>query len=437
MNVSRRILASHFRMMTVVLLLACAIASASGQAVADGVRLPQQTKLRVTVLQWMPMKGVYEEWTALGGEFVVSNAGTIVLPVVGTVSVGTMDTAGLAEEISKRIQAKTELVSKPDTTVQVLEYPPIYVVGDVTKPGEYQYRPGLTVLQAIALSGGELQPSESQATDEIRLVGELQGYEAGILRAEARIARLQAEMTGSPEISFPTLHAGEDSALAAEVFGQERIIFAARANEIERQSKSLSELRDLFSAEIDVLEEKIKSADMGIKSAEQELTAVKSLVDKGLAIASRQSDLERALANYRADRLDQVTAIMRARQNITESTRNLEGLHDKQQTEVAAQMQNEQGNLDQLKLTRDVSQKLLLDLLAKKNRLALSGTPGGAELTIKRHDGGVETVTGASESTLLGPGDVVEVKLAKGRPSLPDMTDEASLGKVQSDGASQ
>lgn len=437
MNVSRRILASHFRMMTVVLLLACAIASASGQAVADGVRLPQQTKLRVTVLQWMPMKGVYEEWTALGGEFVVSNAGTIVLPVVGTVSVGTMDTAGLAEEISKRIQAKTELVSKPDTTVQVLEYPPIYVVGDVTKPGEYQYRPGLTVLQAIALSGGELQPSESQATDEIRLVGELQGYEAGILRAEARIARLQAEMTGSPEISFPTLHAGEDSALAAEVFGQERIIFAARANEIERQSKSLSELRDLFSAEIDVLEEKIKSADMGIKSAEQELTAVKTLVDKGLAIASRQSDLERALANYRADRLDQVTAIMRARQNITESTRNLEGLHDKQQTEVAAQMQNEQGNLDQLKLTRDVSQKLLLDLLAKKNRLALSGTPGGAELTIKRHDGGVETVTGASESTLLGPGDVVEVKLAKGRPSLPDMTDEASLRKVQSGGASQ
>ena len=87
MNVSRRILASHFRMMTVVLLLACAIASASGQALADGVRLPQQTKLRVTVLQWMPMKGVYEEWTALGGEFVVSNAGTIVLPVVGTVSV--------------------------------------------------------------------------------------------------------------------------------------------------------------------------------------------------------------------------------------------------------------------------------------------------------------------------------------------------------------
>ncbi|MFA6153308.1 polysaccharide biosynthesis/export family protein [Mesorhizobium sp.] len=437
MNVSRRILASHFRMMTVVLLLACAIAWEPGQAVADGIRLPQQTKLRVTVLQWMPMKGVYEEWTALGGEFVVSNAGTIVLPVVGTVSVGTMDTAGLAEEISTRIQAKTELVSKPDTTVQVLEYPPIYVVGDVTKPGEYQYRPGLTVLQAIALSGGELQPSESQATDEIRLVGELQGYEAGILRAEARIARLQAEMTGSPEISFPALHAGEDSALAAEVFGQERIIFAARANEIDRQSKSLSELRDLFSAEIDVLEEKIKSADMGIKSAEQELNAVKTLVDKGLAIASRQSDLERALANYRADRLDQVTAIMRARQNITESTRNLEGLHDKQQTEVAAQMQNEQANLDQLKLTRDISQKLLLDLLAKKNRLALSGTPGGAEMTIKRHDGGVETVTAASESTLLGPGDVVEVKLAKGRAGLPDMTNEASLGKAPSDGASQ
>ncbi|WP_204313258.1 hypothetical protein, partial [Klebsiella michiganensis] len=87
------------------------------------------------------------------------------------------------------------------------------------------------------------------------------------------------------------------------------------------QTKSLSDLRELFTAEINVLEEKNKSADLGIAAAERELNNVKTLVDKGLAIASRQSDLERALADYRGQRLDQVTAIMRARQNITEATR--------------------------------------------------------------------------------------------------------------------
>lgn len=384
--------------------LALAVAAGAAQT-----PLAPHTKLRVTVVQWMPLKGAYEQWSALGGEFTVSEDASLVLPVIGAVPVGASDPAALAADIATKLQASIGTVEKPDVTVAILDYPPVYVVGDVKTPGSYGYRAGLTVLQALALGGGEVRAGAEQSREQIRLVGELQGVDSAVLRASARIARLDAEMAGAGEIAFPP--APQDSAgraLAGEVHAQEKTIFAARANELDRQTKSLTELRTLLNAEIDVLEQKIVDADAGIAAVEKELQGVTVLVERGIAVASRQSDLERALASYRADRLDQVTAIMRARQAVAETTRNLDGLHDKRQTDIAAELQHEQSSLEQALLKREVTQKLLLDLLA--------AAPAGADATLSfavvRREAGDVIELPAQETTLLRPGDVVKVTLA-------------------------
>ena len=49
---------------------------------------------------------------------------------------------------------------------------------------------------------------------------------------------------------------------------------------------------------------------------QKEFAVVSALVEKGLAVASRKTDLEHAMAGFRTERLDQVTAVMRARQGI-------------------------------------------------------------------------------------------------------------------------
>jgi polysaccharide export outer membrane protein len=391
-------------------LIACALALASSMlpTQAGAGELVAQTKLRVTVLQWMPMKGAYEQWPALGGEFVVSDDGTIVLPVIGTIEIGDMDATKLAADIAKRIQAKTGLVDKPDTTVAILEYPPVYVVGDVAKPGEYKYRDGLTVLQALALSGGEWRGTLGSGKNEIGLVGELRGFEAQILRSTARIARLRAEASGAETIESPAVPPGTESGLADDIFNQERTIFTTRAKELTRQTKSLSDLQELFTAEIGTLEQKTATADAGIAAAERDLNAVKGLVSKGFAVMSRQSELERVVASYRGERLDQVTAIMRARQNLAEAKRNMEGIEDKRQTEVASDIQAEQANLEQLRLKRDVSQKLLLDTLSSSGS-ATGVQEASISYSITRSQGGQKLTMPAVESTTLMPGDVVKV----------------------------
>ncbi|YCI04629.1 polysaccharide biosynthesis/export family protein [Ensifer sp. D2-11] len=406
MNVSHRANRSSLR--SVFLAAALALVSGASTSAVAAPEIAPQTKIRLKIVQWMPTRGEYSQW-ALGGEYVVSEAGEISLPVIGTFAVRNLDRGQLAVEIARRLQAKIGLVEAPEAIVEVLEYPPVYVVGEVAAPGEYKFRPGLTVLQSVAMSGGYFRQVDTQTSEAvISRTGELRTIRDSLLRSDARISRLKAELSGATEISFSDSLAS-DLALGAVAREQETVIFAARLKALERQSKSLSELRDLYNQEIDVLGVKMKDAEISIKSAEKELGGVKSLVEKGVAVTSRQWELERALAAYRADRLDLVTAIMRARQNISEATRNLEGLNDTHKSEVAAALQSEQEKVDQLKLKRETTERLLLEILEAKT----SGGPTaeGPSLTysITRRANGKATEFQASEATDLRPGDVVRV----------------------------
>ncbi len=406
-------------------------------ALADSDRFAPQTKIRLTVVQWVPTKGVYEKWDAIGGDFLISQAKTVSLPIIGTLSVGDLDGAGLAAEIAQQLKTKIGLVQAPEATIEILEQPPIYVVGDVNKPGEYKFRPGLTVLQSVAMSGGEFRPSDGSQSvaDKTGYVGQLQAIGNAILRSKIKIIRLQAEMSGAKEMRLePEMR--DDQGVASAIFEQEKIIYAARANDMDRQSKSYLELRDLLTSEIATIEKKIAGTDADIESIEKELTNVKSMVERGIALPTRQSDLERTLRSYHGNRLDLVTAIMRARQNIAETTRNLDGLYDKQRTEVAVEFQSEQASLDEQKLKQETTQKLLLQ--------ALSGDPAsqagaGAVMlafSITRQDGISVTEIAASDSTVLLPGDVVRV-LRKAPPAPVDAAAIPAVQKTQTEQASR
>jgi polysaccharide export outer membrane protein len=407
MNVSHRAYRDALRSVFLAAALAF-VSGASTPSAADAQELAPQTKIRLKVVHWMPTKGEYAQW-ALGGEYAVSEAGEISLPVIGTFAVGNLDRGQLAVEIAKRLQAKIGLVEAPEAIVEVLEYPPVYVVGDVAAPGEYKFRPGLTVLQSLAMSGGYFREVDKQSPEaEISQTGELRIIRDSLLRSDARISRLKAELSGATEIGFSDSLAA-DAALAAMAREQETVIFEARLKALERQSKSFSELRDLYNREIDVLGVKMKDAEASIKSAEKELGGVKTLVEKGVAVTSRQWELERALAAYRADRLDLVTAIMRARQNISEATRNLDGLNDTHKSEVAAALQSEQEKVEQLKLKRETTERLLLEILIAKTSGRPTAEGTSLAYSITRRANGKASEFPASEATDLMPGDVVRV----------------------------
>jgi polysaccharide export outer membrane protein len=89
----------------------------------------------------------------LTGEFRVNDSGALALPLLGTVHAAGLTTAELEQVLGARL-VQAQLIRDPSVSVEVSAYRPIFVLGEVNKPGEYPYQPGMTVVSAVAVAGG-------------------------------------------------------------------------------------------------------------------------------------------------------------------------------------------------------------------------------------------------------------------------------------------
>jgi polysaccharide biosynthesis/export protein len=94
---------------------------------------------------------VYGE-SDITGEYEVDSTGQISVPLAGHVRAEGLTTKQLEHAIAAAL-AKG-IVRDPRVNVEVALYRPYYILGEVKKGGEYPYRLGLTVLDAVASAGG-------------------------------------------------------------------------------------------------------------------------------------------------------------------------------------------------------------------------------------------------------------------------------------------
>ncbi|MBX6322665.1 MAG: polysaccharide export protein, partial [Rhodospirillaceae bacterium] len=88
----------------------------------------------------------------LSGEFEVGPQGDIAYPLIGQVHAVGKTTHEVEQEITNRL--KPDYLKDPRVNVEVLNYRPFFVLGEVRKPGSFPYQSGMTVQKAIALAGG-------------------------------------------------------------------------------------------------------------------------------------------------------------------------------------------------------------------------------------------------------------------------------------------
>ncbi|MET3926553.1 SLBB domain-containing protein [Devosia sp. 2618] len=375
------------------------------------------TKLRLTVVQFIASTGDYKRWDALGGDFEVAADGTLNVPTLGPIDVSSLSADALGADISARLQAKLGLLDAPDASVQVLEYPPVYVVGSVSTPGQYPFRPGMTVAQALALAGGERRLDSSGGLSEtIKLQSDLDGFSNDILRITARLARLKTEFDRGTQITFPAVLDTTDPT-TAEILQQERRIFEAHTNEFARQQDGLKQLADLFTAEIDALGQKATAIDDQITRATQQVTNITGLVSSGSATVARLTDAQRILSDLQSSKLDNIIATMSARENLSNAQRDLAKLQDQQQSDGAAQLQQEQANLEQLTLNQTTTMRMLRQSVESDENTTLART---AQMimgySILRQQDGQPATVAATEDSVLLPGDLVKVTMQMQMP---------------------
>lgn len=88
----------------------------------------------------------------LSGEFVVDGQGFVSMPLIGDLNVEGLSVRGF-QRLAEQKFAEGYL-REPRVSAEVINYRPYYILGEVTRPGEYPYTSGLTVMNAIATAEG-------------------------------------------------------------------------------------------------------------------------------------------------------------------------------------------------------------------------------------------------------------------------------------------
>ena len=89
---------------------------------------------------------------ALTGEFFVGGSGNVSLPLIGEVKAAGLSISEFQGQVESKL--KEGYLKEPRVSVEVLNYRPFYILGEVEKPGTYPYTNGLTVLNAVATAEG-------------------------------------------------------------------------------------------------------------------------------------------------------------------------------------------------------------------------------------------------------------------------------------------
>lgn len=87
----------------------------------------------------------------LTGQFLVGSQGTIAYPLVGDVRAAGLTVLEFTEALQTALR---EYVRTPNVSVEVANYRPFFILGEVQRPGTYPYSANLTVFNAVATAGG-------------------------------------------------------------------------------------------------------------------------------------------------------------------------------------------------------------------------------------------------------------------------------------------
>lgn len=132
---------------------------AMAAAATSAPRLQRGDKIRIVV---------YGE-DKVGGDYEIDPGGFVTMPLAGTVHAAGLTTAAFQRLLTKKL--RSEYLKDPQVTVEVITFQPVYVMGEVERPGEYPFRTDLNVVTATALAGGVTYRG-SRTTVEIRHAGE-------------------------------------------------------------------------------------------------------------------------------------------------------------------------------------------------------------------------------------------------------------------------
>ncbi len=309
------------------------------------------------------------------------------------------------------------MIDHDEVTATVVEYRPIYVNGDVSKPGEYAYRPLMTIRQAVALSGGyelmryRMQNPVLEAAD---LRAEYESLWAEFAKEQALVWRLKTELGEDKHLDQSSL---KDLPLKqstiSEIVHVEAEQLKARQADYDSQKAFLQRAIVLGDKQVDVLTEQQKQDNEGAQADIDELQRALEFYGKGALPSPRVADSRRAVLMSSTRKLQTSAQLMQIKQQQSDFTRQLGKLDDQRKMDLLKDLQDANVKLAGVRAKlQSTSEKLQYATLVRSQFVRGGGQP---EIVVIRMDGKGQTRIRANEESELEPGDVVEVTLRPGQ----------------------
>jgi polysaccharide export outer membrane protein/exopolysaccharide production protein ExoF len=380
--------------------------------------LGPQDRIRLKVLEWRASRDEVFEWSALNAEYAISAGGQLSLPIIGEVVAGGKTPKELAVAIGVALKEHVGFIEAKHIAVEVMQYRPFYVYGIIERPGEYAFRPGLTVLQALTLAGGASRLGEAGS---VRLAREIIASKGDIslLRMEyasgvARKARLMAELDELSDIAKPEENDSrlEDSSLQDALY-LEGLLFHSRKDGFHAQIGVLGQLQGSLENESSSLSAQLVVHDKQIQLLNEELQAVATLYNKQLTTAPRKLALERNAAQLQGERIRLETSIARANQEVRKTELSILELKSRRLNEITSDLRQTQSKLEETGRRLATAESLFYESeIVAARTMALNAQDQTRPLyTIVRRRLGQTLDIPANENTFIEPGDTLKIEL--------------------------
>jgi len=301
-------------------------------------------------------------------EVTVDIDGQLRLPGTGGVAVAgaTLDEA---EVLIDEAITEAGVFLNSSVSLQILDYAPIIVSGDVATPGQYTYIPGMTVGAALALSGGNQISGVSRFEVErarIENEGGLHAVNLSMAGSVLRIARLEALIDGAEAYSVPPALVQRIPQISVVPFenlskAEVALFETTRSLAVESVKSWEDEIR-LVENQLELFEKRIAVQEGILASTAEELVRAQDLQERGLQTAARLTTVVQRDADAQARALELESARIGAVQALAEAQRGLSNFLRNRREDWLAALQTERLALesDELGYGRRLKQQAVL-----------------------------------------------------------------------------
>ncbi len=357
--------------------------------------------------------------------------GGITLPLVGDVRAKGLTASELQEAVRREMVSKvmrrkssdgrdiSVMVAPDEVTVTIVDYRPVYVNGDVSRPGEQSYRPGMTVRQAIALAGGlDVMRFRAQnpLLDEADFRASYDENWTRFAEQQARILRLKAELVDARQIDAASL---KETPVSGELAG--RIVSNANAQLTARNSLHRKEREYLTAAiaseddRIAALTEQQEKEKAGADADRDELNRVQALFNQKTLPITRLIEARRTILLSSTRHLQTVAQRGQSERDRAELAAKLNKLADQRRDSVLAELQMAEVELAATRSRlQAVGDKMIYTGLVR-SRL-VRGKDAEPSIVIYRQAEQATQALDANQDAELRPGDVIDVALQRKLP---------------------